>query len=65
MNLVCMKCASADCTCGRLAGIAAVVALVEAAAEAILGGADDPQTTELASLLRARRREAEKMGDAP
>jgi len=41
------------------------VALVEAAAEPILGGADDARTIELASLLRARRREAEKMGDAP
>ena len=65
MALICLKCASADCTCGRLAGIAAVAALVEATAESILGGADDPQTIELASLLRARRREAEKMGDAP
>jgi hypothetical protein len=65
MVLICLKCASADCTCGRLAGIAAVVALVEAAAAAILGGADDPQTIELASLLRARRRDAEKMSDAP
>ena len=65
MVLICLKCASADCTCGRLAGIAAVVALVEAAAESILGGADDPQTIELASLLHARRRDAEKMSDAP
>ena len=64
MNLVCMKCASADCTCGRLAGIAAVVALVEAAASAILGGADDPQTIELATLLRARQRLGERTGDA-
>ena len=65
MVLICLKCASADCTCGRLAGIAAVVALVEAAAEAILGGADDPQTVELATLLRATRRDAEKTGDVP
>jgi hypothetical protein len=64
MNLVCMKCASADCTCGRLAGIAVVVALVEAAAESILGGADDPQTIELATLLHARQRLGERTGDA-
>jgi hypothetical protein len=65
MALICLKCASADCTCGRLAGIDAVVALVEAAGESILGGADDPQTIELASLIRAMRRADDQIGDAP
>jgi hypothetical protein len=67
MALVCLKCASADCGCGRLAGIVAEAALVEAAA--VAGGSGDPEpddiAIELASLLCARQRLGERMVDAP
>ena len=65
MALVCLKCASADCGCGRLAGIMAEAALVAAVA----GGCADPEpddiAIELASLLSARQRLGERMFDAP
>ena len=67
MTLLCLKCASVDCTCGRLAGIAAEAALVEAAAGMTVSGAEDPNpdaSIELASLLLAMQRAGEKVGDA-
>jgi hypothetical protein len=68
--LICLRCASADCACGRLAGFAAEAALAEAAADAAIVGSGDPEQDdaaiiELTSLLLARRCEAEKPGDAP
>jgi hypothetical protein len=70
MALPCLKCASADGTCGRLDRVAASAALVEAAADFIFGSAaGDPEpddaSVEMASLLLARRWLAEKMGEAP
>jgi hypothetical protein len=67
MTLVCLKCASANCTCGRLAEIAAQAAIVEAVTH-IRGSGDgerDEVSIELASLLLARQRSAERIGDVP
>jgi hypothetical protein len=63
MALVCLRCASADCTCGRLDGIAAEAALVEAAVGVAVGGSDDPEL-EVAALLLAMQRAGEKVDDA-
>ena len=41
--LICLRCASADCACGRLAGFAAAAALAEAAADATIVGPGDPE----------------------
>jgi hypothetical protein len=62
-GLICLRCASADCACGRLAGFTAETA------PTILGCGDpEPDSAtimELTSLLLARRCEAERPGDAP
>ena len=66
MALVCLKCASADCTCGRLAGFVAELAMVETVA---VGGTVDLEhddlAIEVASLLCARQRLGERMVDLP
>lgn len=67
MAVICLKCASAECTCGRLARLAAEATLVEAAAGMPVSGSEDPNpdaSIELASLLLAMQRAGGKVGDA-